>query len=59
MGYVILRTNQSGGWVTRAGSRSSYTDKLQFARLFATREEAEENACDNEIVQELGEAAGR
>jgi hypothetical protein len=57
MRYVLWRTDQGRGWVTRAGSPGSYTGKLQQARTFATREDAERNRCPgNEIVQSLEEA---
>jgi len=51
MAYVIKRTDQGGGYVALPGSRKSYTQYLQYARVFSTREEAEKNKCPgNEVV---------
>lgn len=53
-GYVLKRTDQGGGYVARAGHPSSYTHKLENARIFRTREEAEGNRCvENEIIVAL------
>lgn len=47
--YVIVRTD--GKFVTRPGSEQSYSDKLQHARPFETREAAERERCvENERV---------
>ena len=57
--YVIKRTDQGGGWVTPAGSRSSYTHKLQHARVFASREEADRHRCPgNELIESVADAMG-
>ena len=40
-------------YVARPGSISSYTNKLQEAQLFRTKEEAEANKCDNESVEKV------
>mgnify|MGYP001576708874 CR=1 FL=1 len=54
MPYIILRTDRGGAYVSRQGSTHSYTTRLQYARTFATREEAEANRCpDNEMVLRL------
>lgn len=46
--YVLIKEN--GWYVARAGSAGSYTPKLQHARIFTTREEAERNRCGNESI---------
>lgn len=52
--YVIQRSD--GVWVTRPGSKGSYTRFLQHARVFRTREEAERERCPgNERVIAVGE----
>ncbi len=49
--YVIKRTDQGGGYVTRAGSSGSYTKNLEHAQKYDTREEADANRCpENEVV---------
>lgn len=54
MGYVIQRTD--GKYVTPAGSGHSYTNKLQHARFFLQRSEAEREICpENERVVPLDE----
>lgn len=60
MPYVLERTDQGGGFVTRPGSRGSYTRDLRFARVFATRAEADANRCPgNECIREVSEVVGR
>lgn len=49
--YVIQRTDQGGGFVTKEGSQHSYTRNILKARTFTSREAAAANICpDNEIV---------
>ena len=50
-GYVILRTDQGGGYVSRPGSPGSYTHRLELARIYKTRDAAHEDRCPgNEVV---------
>jgi hypothetical protein len=57
MPYVIVRTDQGGGYVAPPGSRSSYVRELQFARVFETRESAERDRCpENERVVSIDDA---
>ena len=59
MSYVIRRTDQGGGYVSRPGAPSSYTHALQHARVFATRGEAERERCpENEKILTLEQAVG-
>lgn len=54
MGYVIRRTDQGGGWVAKPGGKHSYTNKLQDARVYPTREAAEADRCpENEVIEPL------
>lgn len=54
--YVIKCTDH-GGFVSKPGSRSAYTDRLQNARQFESLEWAEANKCpENEIVLTLEQA---
>lgn len=47
--FVIIRTD--GKYVSQPGSQHSYTDKLQNARVWASRESAERECCvENERV---------
>jgi hypothetical protein len=49
--YVLKRTDQGGGFVSKPGMKCSYTLNLLKARIFVTKEEAEANACpENEIA---------
>lgn len=53
--YVIIRTD--GSFVARSGSASSYTNALQRARTWPTREAAERERCpENERVTSLQDA---
>jgi hypothetical protein len=54
MKYVLKRDD--GKFVARPGSEHSYTDKLQRARTFDTRDEAERDRCSNEILLTLEQA---
>lgn len=54
MGYVIIRTDQRGGYVAPEGSHSSYTNDLRRARVWRTRVEAERHLCpESETVVPL------
>lgn len=55
--YVIKRI-EDGKFVAKVGSKSSYTNALQNARKFATREAAEADCCGNERAVSLAEAMG-
>ena len=56
--YVIQRND--GAFVARKGSTSSYVSNLQYARTFATREEAERDRCpENERVVSVWQVMGR
>lgn len=49
--YVLLRTDQGGGYVTPAGEYPSYTHDIAQAQTFATREAADKERCKgNEII---------
>lgn len=52
----ILKNIHTGCWVTPSGSARSYTNKLQNARIFHTREAAERERCGNERIQTVEEA---
>lgn len=50
--YVLVRTD--GMYVARGGTVSSYTARLQEARIFASREAAERERCpENERVVDV------
>jgi len=52
MAYVIQKAG--GLYVAKPGHAHSYTNRLDYARKFQTREEAEGNLCpENERVVEL------
>lgn len=56
MSYVLQRIDDDA-FVMPPGQAYSYTHKLQQARLFPTREAAQQEACGNERVLSLEEAA--
>ena len=57
--FIIKRTDQGGGYVAKPGGHSSYTHKLELARVFSTHEEARLERCPaNEIVLSIHEAMG-
>jgi len=45
--YVIKKGQY---FVSKPGSRYSYTTRLKRAHVFDTREQAEKNKCGNEVV---------
>lgn len=53
-GYVIERVDQGGGYVSKPGSASTWTKKLQDARIWPTREAAQRELCvENERIVPL------
>lgn len=53
MGYVIRR-NEDGKFVARPGSERSYTNKLEDARVYPSRDAARADLCiENEHVVSL------
>jgi len=54
--FVIKRTDQGGGYVAMPGSEHSYTQKLENARTFSSKDEANAERCPgNEIVLPVNE----
>jgi len=49
MGFVLVR-NEDGKFVCPPGAENSYTSDLTKARIFSTREAAEQDKCGNERV---------
>jgi hypothetical protein len=45
--FWVIR-NSNGLWVSRPGSRSSFTNKIQCAQKFSSKEEAQRQCCGNE-----------
>ncbi len=55
--YVIQRAD--GMFVAKDGSEHSYTDRLQDAQVYQTREDAERNRCPgNERAVSIADAIG-
>lgn len=53
MAFLLRRTDQGGGWVAPAGSKSSYTRNREHARRYGSREEAERDRCVvNEVIED-------
>ena len=55
----VLKRNEDGKYVAPAGSKNSYTTKLEQARTFPTREAALADACGNETVYAISDLVGR
>jgi len=52
--FVIVRND--GKYVALPGSHHSYTAKLEDARIFPTRQAADNDRCpENEIVRPIGD----
>ncbi len=52
--YLLKRTDQGGGFVAKAGHRTSYVPCLCYAKVFKTKEEAERDRCkENEVIVEM------
>lgn len=50
----VLQHNKTGKYVARPGSERSYTNRLEEARVFRTREKAEKERCvENETVVDV------
>lgn len=49
MFYVIKRTDQGGGYVSKPGRSSSYTNTVKNMQKFPTEEAASKTCCENEI----------
>jgi hypothetical protein len=47
-GYVLKR--EDGKYVAQPGQEKSYTSSLERARIFDTREQAEQERCGNEHI---------
>jgi hypothetical protein len=49
--WVLMRTDQGGGYLAGPGQPDSYTKQLEGARTFYSKEAAEAEACpDNEVA---------
>lgn len=56
-GYVVINSD-TGKYVSRPGSARSYTTRLENARIFDTREQAERDKCGNEYIVPLSYVLG-
>lgn len=54
----VLRNVDNGKYVAPSGSTNSYTERLQNARVFPTREAAQADACGNDRVVAVRDAFG-
>lgn len=43
--YVLVKTDQGGGYVAAPGREKSHTHRLEEAQTFTTREKAVKNSC--------------
>jgi hypothetical protein len=52
MGYVLVR-HGDGAFVSKEGSRASYTTNILQAKVFPTKEIADRNKCGNETARSI------
>lgn len=58
--YLLKRTDQGGGYVSKPGLKEAYTTNLDKVRIFTSKEDAERNRCiENEIIIPLSDLAER
>ena len=55
--YIIIRS-EDGKFVSKPGSRYSYTNNILGARIYQTVSEAERDKCGNEYIKELRNIIG-
>lgn len=58
MSYVIKNID-TGKYVSAPGRKKSYTTKLEYARIFPTREAADGDKCGNETVIDVDDLIRR
>ncbi len=46
--HVIKRLDQSRGYVSKSGRKTSYTNVVKHMRKYKTYDEAKQDCCDNE-----------
>ena len=52
--YLLRRTDQGGGYVSKEGHKTSYVSDLSNARKFRTTQEARQHQCiNNEVIEDL------
>ena len=54
--YILIRTD--GKYAARSGMKHSYTRRLEYARVFSTRESAERERCENETIRRVLDIVG-
>jgi len=54
-----LQRIEDGKYVASPGSKNSYTTRLELARKYQTREQAQADACGNERIVDLYTALSR
>ena len=52
--FVLVR-NEDGKYVNKPGSERAYTTKLEQARKFPTRHDAERDKCGNETARDVAD----
>ena len=55
MAKFIIQNVENAKFVAPSGSHNSYTERLENAKTFATREAAEAEACGNERIVNVEE----
>lgn len=57
--FVIRRTDQGGGFVAPSRNEHSFVRRVEDARHFSTRDEAERHCCPgNEVITRCPHCAG-
>lgn len=55
--WVLIRL-EDGKYVAKSGSEHSYTNKLENAQVFTSKDKAEANKCGNEYARSVSEIMG-
>lgn len=55
----ILQNNDNNKYVAHSGSEHSYTNRLEQARVFKTKESAQKHACGNETILHITDVLNR
>lgn len=46
----VIKNNETSRYVSWPGSRKSYTSRLEYARVFKTKDAAKQDCCGNETA---------
>ena len=53
MKIYAIKNNKTGLYVSKPGRGKSYTNRIEYAQLFRTLEDAKKDCCGNEYLVEV------